>query len=88
MLNLIISTLAFFAAAWYINRYLDDQQTGKGMTRGALVFALASLVSFGSGALVNWVDVKIEGPQPASLATGDLTQLLQAVQQAKPLTQP
>ena len=79
MLSLIISTLAFFAAAWFINRWLDEQDIGKGMTRGALVFTLATLVSFISSAMVDWADTKIEGPQPASLASGDVTQLLKAL---------
>lgn len=88
MLSLIISTLVFFAAAWYIKRYLDDLEIGTGMTRSVLVFTLATLASFGSGALVNWAVVEVEGPQPASLANGDLTPLLQAIQQAQVQTQP
>lgn len=59
MLNLIISTIVFFIAAWYLNRYLDDQGIAKGMTRGVLVFVLASLVSWGSGAALDWAQVKI-----------------------------
>ena len=79
MTSLIISTLAFFVAAWFINRWLDDNDISKGMTRGALVFALATLVSFISAAMVDWADTKIEGPQPASLASGDVTQILKAL---------
>ena len=43
MLNLIISTIAFFVAAWFVNRYLDEQEIAKGMPRGVLVFMLAFL---------------------------------------------
>lgn len=63
MLNLIISTIVFFIAAWYLNRYLDDQGITKGMTRGVLVFVLASLVSWGSGTVVDWAQVKIGSSQ-------------------------
>ena len=74
MLNLIVSTIIFFVAAWYINRYLDGQGIGKGMTRGILVFSLASVVSWGAGEAVDWV----QGPQPASQTSNDLSQLLKA----------
>ncbi len=81
MLNLIISTIVFFIAAWYCNRYLDEQGIGKGMTRGVLVFALASLVSWGAGELVDLAQKKIEGPQPVSQTSKDLSQLLKAAVQ-------
>ncbi|MDE2118619.1 MAG: hypothetical protein KGJ19_08485 [Betaproteobacteria bacterium] len=84
MLNLIISTIVFFIAAWYCNRYLDEQGIGKGMMRGMLVFALASLVSWGAGEMVDLARKKIEGPQPASQASQDLSQLLKAGGQSQP----
>ncbi len=80
MLNLIISTIVFFIAAWYISRYLDEQGIGKGMTRGVLVFALASLVSWGAGEMVDLA----QGPQPASQTSRDLSKLLKAVGQPQP----
>mgnify|MGYP001603153606 CR=1 FL=1 len=76
MLSLLISTMVFFVAAWYRNRYLDEQGIRKGMTRGTLVLVLAFLVSWGAGLVVNWAEVKIEGPPPESQASGDLSQLL------------
>lgn len=51
--NLIISTITFFIAAGYIRRYLDEQGLPKGATRGTLVFMLASLMSWGSGEMVD-----------------------------------
>lgn len=84
MLNLFISTIVFFVAAWYLNRYLDQQEIAKGMTRGVLVFTLAALVSWGAGALAGWAQVKIEGPQAAAQTSGDLSQLLKAAGQAQP----
>ncbi|MBI3222739.1 MAG: hypothetical protein HYZ46_06670 [Nitrosomonadales bacterium] len=82
MLSLLLSTLAFFIAAWYLNRYLDEQGIGQGMTRGALVLVLASLLSWGAGAAVDWVQVKIDGPQATPQA--DLPELLKAVGSARP----
>ena len=82
--NLIISTIVFFIAAWYIHRYLDEHGIPKGMTRGILVFALASMVSWGAGEVVDWSQEKIAGPQPSAQNSGDLAQLLKAVVQAQP----
>ena len=83
MWNLIISTLAFFIAAGYLRRYLEDQGLPKGMTRGTLVFALASLMSWGAGEMVDWGQEKIEGPQPVAQTSDDLSQLLKAVGQVQ-----
>ena len=84
MLNLIISTIVFFVAAWFVNRYLDGQEIPKGMTRGVLVFVLASLVSWGAGSIVDWAQLKIEGPQAAAQDAGDLSRILQAASQQRP----
>jgi len=84
MPNLIISTIVFFVAAWFVNRYLDEQEIPKGMTRGVLVFVLASLVSWGAGAMVDWAQLKIEGPQAAAQDAGDLSRILQAASQQRP----
>jgi hypothetical protein len=80
MSNLIISTIVFFIVAWFANRYLDEQGIPKGMTRGMLVFLVASLVSWGAGDVVDWAQVKIEGPQAAATTqtSADLSQLLKA----------
>jgi hypothetical protein len=78
MLNLVISTVVFFLASWYIKRYLDEQNIPKGMTRAMLVFTLAAMVSWGSGALMDWAQVKIEGPRAAAQSSGDLSQLMRA----------
>jgi hypothetical protein len=84
MLNLIISTIVFFVAAWFANRYLDEQEIAKGMTRGVLVFVLASLVSWGAGEIVDRAQLKIEGPQAAAQTSGDLSRILKAAVQAQP----
>lgn len=84
MWNLIISTIVFFIAAWYIRRYLDEQGIPKGMTRGTLVFVIASLVSCGAGDVVDWTKEKMEGPQPAAQTSEGLSQLMKEVGQAHP----
>ena len=81
MSNLIISTIVFFIAAWLAHRYLDGQGIPKGMTRGMLVFVVASLVSWGAGDVVDWAQAKIEGPQAATQTSPDLSQLFKAVSQ-------
>jgi len=80
VLNLIVSTIVFFIAAWYISRYLNGQEIPKGMTRSMLVLVLASLVSWGAGAAVDWT----QGPQPAAQNMEDLSQLLKAAGEAQP----
>jgi len=75
MPGLIISTIVFFVASWYIKRYLEEQEIPKGMTRGMLIFTLATVASWGAWALVNWAQVKIEGPQAASQTSGGLSRL-------------
>jgi hypothetical protein len=85
--NLIISTIVFFMSARYLHRYLEEQGLPKGMTRGMLVFTLASLVSWGSAEMVDWIEGKIEGPQPAVQTSDNLSQLLKIVGQAQPVPQ-
>ncbi|MGA7749920.1 MAG: hypothetical protein WCA63_07200 [Gallionella sp.] len=82
MLNLIISTIVFFVAAWFLNRYLDEQGIPKGMTRNLTVLVLASLMSWGAGWAVDWTQGKIDGPQ-TDAQTG-LSQLLKAANQGQP----
>ena len=82
--NLIISTIVFFIVAWYIHRYLEQHRIPKNTTRGILVLAVASFVSWSAGAMVDWTQEKIEGPQLAVQTSGDLSQLLKAVGQTHP----
>jgi ABC-type transport system involved in cytochrome bd biosynthesis fused ATPase/permease subunit len=84
MWNLVISTIVFFMAVWYIRRYLEEQGIPKGMTRGLLVLILAFLVSWGAGEAVDWVQEKIAGPQPAAQTSDDLQRLLKDAGQQQP----
>lgn len=53
--NIFVSTIIFFVAVWYLKRLLDEQGIPKGMTRSLLIFVLAYMVSWGSGALIDWL---------------------------------
>ena len=81
--NLIISTLVFIIAAWYIRRYLDEQGIPKGMTRSLGVFILAYIVSWGAGEMVDWAQEKISGPQAITQSSGDLTSALKSMEKNK-----
>lgn len=80
MWNIVVSTIVFFIAAWYIKRYLDEQGIPKGMTRSLSVFVLAYLVSWGSGELVDW----IQGPQAKAETSQDLSAILKQVGGTQP----
>jgi hypothetical protein len=81
MTSLIISTIVFFIAAWFAKRWLDEQGIPSGMTRSVVVFVLASMVSWGAGDVVDWAQVKIEGPQAAAQNSLDMSHLLKSVSQ-------
>lgn len=84
MLNLTISTIVFFVAAWYLNNYLDAQEIAKGLARGVMVLVLASLMSWGAGWAVDWTQIKVEGPQASDQTPGGFTQLMKDAGQQQP----
>ena len=49
--SLILGTIAFFVASFYLKRYFDQSDIPAGMTRNVVVFTLALAVSY----LVGWV---------------------------------
>jgi uncharacterized membrane protein len=53
MWSLLLSTVAFFAAAYWIKRYLDEQDINHGMTRNIVVFVFATVVSLVVSAVVD-----------------------------------
>jgi len=53
--GLIASTIAFFAASYFIKRWMDDNDFPKGPTRSISIFVLAAAVSYGVGWLVGLV---------------------------------
>ena len=53
--ELIVSTIAFFVAAYFIKRWMDENDFPKGMTRSLTIFVLATAVSYGVGWLVGLI---------------------------------
>ena len=76
MWNIIISTIVFVIAAWYLHRLLDEHGMPKGVARGLLVFMLAYVVSWASGELVDWTREKMYGAEPVSDTQKNLNEAL------------
>ena len=55
MATIVVSTIAFFIAAFFIRRWLDDMDIPKGMTRSIVIFVAAAAVSYGVAFLVDLV---------------------------------
>lgn len=55
MLTLVISTIAFFVASYYIRRWADDNNFPKGMTRSFCIFVVAVAISYAVAWLVDKV---------------------------------
>jgi hypothetical protein len=53
--SLVVSTIAFFVASWFIKRRFEELDFPKGMTTNVMVFVLALAVSYGVAAAVDWV---------------------------------
>lgn len=51
--SLIVSTIAFFVASYFIKRWMDDNDFPRGMTRSLAIFTLALAISYGVGWLVD-----------------------------------
>jgi len=54
-LSLVLSSVAFFMAAYFIKRYLENMGIPKGMTRGLVVICLAVLISYSVAWIVDWL---------------------------------
>jgi hypothetical protein len=55
MLSLVLSTIAFFVASYFLKRYLDDMGLPQGMTRSILVFCLAAMIAYGFAFIIDWI---------------------------------
>lgn len=53
MTSFIISVVAYFIAAFYIKRWLDESGIPKTMVRGLVIFVLAAVVSYGVAYVVD-----------------------------------
>ena len=56
MLDLILSTVAFFAASYGLKRFLDNQDIASGRSRSILVLVIATAASFAVSAIVTRFD--------------------------------
>jgi hypothetical protein len=55
MLSILISTVVYFIAAYFIKRRLEEMGIPKGMTRGTVIFVLAAAISYGVAYVVDLV---------------------------------
>jgi hypothetical protein len=55
MLSIVVSTIAFFVAAFFVKRWLDGMGIPKTMTRSFVVFVAAAMVSYGVAFVVDLV---------------------------------
>lgn len=55
MLSLVLSAVAFFIAAYFARRYLDDMDMPKGATRSIWIFCVAAAVSYLVAFIVDWI---------------------------------
>lgn len=55
MLSLVISTIAFFVASFFIKRWADENDIPKGMTRSISIFIAALAFAYGVAWAVDWV---------------------------------
>lgn len=53
--GLVLSTVAYFVASFFIKRHLEEMGIPKGMTRSIVIFTLALGVAYGIAFLADWV---------------------------------
>ncbi len=53
MASIVISTVVYFIAAFFIKRRLVEMGIPKGITRGMVIFVLAAAVAYGAAYLVD-----------------------------------
>lgn len=53
--DLVVSTVAFFVAAYYIKRWAEDMDLPRGTVRNAVIFTLALAASYLAQAAIDWV---------------------------------
>jgi hypothetical protein len=55
MLGLILSTIAFVVASYFIKRYLEEMGIPRGFTRGTVIFVLAAAIAYAVAYVVDWI---------------------------------
>ena len=51
--SLLISTVVFFVASYFIKRWMEENDIPRGMTRSVTIFVLAATLAYGVGWLVD-----------------------------------
>ena len=51
--SLLVSTVVFFVASYFIKRWMEENDIPKGMTRSITIFTLAVALAYGAGWLVD-----------------------------------
>ena len=54
MLALVVSTIAFFVATYFLRRYFDDMGIDKTASRSLVIFVLALGIAYLVGAAADW----------------------------------
>ena len=55
MLSLVISTIVFFVASFFIKKQFVEMGMPAGMTRGLMVFCLSVAIAYRAAAAVDWI---------------------------------
>ena len=53
--SLVVSTIVYFVAAYFIKRHLVEMGIPKGFTRGTVIFVSAAAISYAAAYLVSLV---------------------------------
>ncbi|HSU75900.1 MAG TPA: hypothetical protein VLI89_02440 [Burkholderiales bacterium] len=51
--SLLVSTVVFFVASYFIKRWMEENDIPKGVTRSITIFTLAVALAYGAGWLVD-----------------------------------
>jgi len=55
MRSLLVSTVVYFVAAFFIKRRFEAMDIPRGMTRTLVIFCLALLAAYGAAAALDWL---------------------------------
>jgi len=55
MLSIVVSTIVFFVASFFIKRHFVEMGLPAGMTRSTMVFCLSLAIAYGMAAAIDWV---------------------------------
>jgi hypothetical protein len=55
MLSIVISTIVFFVASFFIKLKFEEMGLPKGMTRSLMVFCLAIALAYAAAVAVDWI---------------------------------